>query len=48
METFLILNSAGIAAAVDQHERLMLALAAGRIDRSRLTDWLRHRLKPLP
>ena len=48
METFLILNSAEIAAAVDDQERLMLDLAADRIDRSRLTDWLRHHLKPLP
>jgi death-on-curing protein len=47
METFLVLNGTEIAAAVDDQERLMLDLAAGRIDRVYLTDWLRHHLKPL-
>ena len=47
METFLVLNGNEIAAAVDDQERLMLDLAAGRIDRAHLTDWLRHHLKPL-
>ena len=48
METFLILNGAEIYAPVDDQERLVLDLAAGRIDRSHLTDWLRHHLRPLP
>ena len=48
METFLILNGAEIYAPVDDQERLMLDFAAGRIDRSHLTDWLRHHLRPLP
>ncbi len=47
METFLVLNGAEIAASVDDQERLMLDLAAGRIDRTYLTDWLRHHLRPL-
>ena len=47
METFLVLNGAEIDAAVDEQERLMLDLAAGLIDRPRLTDWLRQHLKPL-
>ena len=47
METFLILNSAEIVATVDEQERLMLDLAAGRTDRAGLTDWLRHHLRPL-
>ena len=47
METFLILNGAEIAAAVDDQERLLLDLAAGRIDRSQLTDWLRQHFRPL-
>jgi death-on-curing protein len=47
METFLVLNGAEIDAAVDDQERLILDLAAGRIDRSQLTDWLRHHLRPL-
>ena len=48
VDTFLILNGAEIAAAADDQERLMLDLAAGRIDRSQLTDWLRQHLRPLP
>jgi death on curing protein len=47
METFLILNGAEIDAPVDDQERLMLDLAAGRIDRAQLTEWLRHHLRPL-
>ena len=46
METFLILNSAEIAAAVDEQARLMLDLAAGQVDRTHLTDCLRHHLRP--
>ena len=49
METLLILNSAEIAAAVDEQKRLMLDLAGGQVDHlPHLTDWLRHHLRPLP
>jgi death-on-curing protein len=47
METFLILNGAEIAAPVGEQERLMLDLAAGRIDGTELTEWLRLHLRPL-
>ena len=47
METFLVLNGSEIEAAVDEQERLILDLAAGRIDRTHLTDWLREHLRPL-
>lgn len=47
METFLVLNGAEIDAPVDDQERLMLGLAAGRIERRHLTEWLRQHLKPL-
>ena len=47
METFLVLNGAEIEAGVQEQERLMLDLAAGRVDRSQLTDWVRQHLKPL-
>ena len=47
METFLVLNGGEIDAPVDDQERLMLDLAAGRIGRSQLIDWLRQHLKPL-
>jgi death-on-curing protein len=47
METFLVLNGAEVDAQVGDQERVMLDLAAGRIDKSQLTDWLRQHLKPL-
>jgi death-on-curing protein len=47
METFLVLNGTEVDAPIDAQERLMLDLAAGRLDRSQLTDWLRQHLKPL-
>jgi death on curing protein len=47
METFLVLNGREINASTDEQERLILDLAGGRLDRSGLTDWLRHHLKPL-
>ena len=47
METFLVLNSTEIDAGLDEQERVMLDLAAGRIDRGQLVDWLRQHLKPL-
>jgi len=40
METVLVLNGTEIDAPVDDQERLMLDLAAGRIGRSQLIDWL--------
>jgi death on curing protein len=47
METFLVLNGSEIAATVDEQERLMLDLAARRIDRGQLIDWLRLHLRSL-
>ena len=47
METFLVLNGTEMNAPVDDQERLMLDLAAGRISPADLTDWLRQHLKPL-
>ena len=47
METFLVLNGAEIDAPVDDQERVILDLAAGRIGRSQLTDWLHQHLRPL-
>ena len=43
---FLVLNGTEIDAPVDDQERLMLDLAAGRIGRSQLIDWLRQHLRP--
>ena len=47
METFLVLNGAEIDASLDEQERVMLNLAAGRIDRVQLADWLHQHLKLL-
>jgi death-on-curing protein len=47
METFLVLNGAELDSQVDDQERIMLDLAAGRIDRRQLAEWLRQHLKPL-
>jgi death-on-curing protein len=47
METFLVLNGSEIAATVDEQERLMLDLAAGRTDRGQLADWLRLHVRSL-
>ena len=46
-QTFLILNGSEIDAPVNDQERLILDLAAGRIGRSHLVDWLRQHVKPL-
>jgi len=41
MEVLLVLNGIEIAASVDEQERLMLSLAAGKVSRIELLDWLR-------
>ena len=41
METFLVLNRLEIKVVVDEQERVILALAAGELDRDAFTDWLR-------
>jgi len=46
METFLVLNGFEIEAEADEQEHLMLALAAGDIDRSGLLKWLRNHVRP--
>ena len=47
METFLVLNGAEIDAGLEDQERLMLDLAAGRVERHQFVDWLRRHLKAL-
>jgi death-on-curing protein len=46
METFLILNGLEIEASVDEQERVMLDIAAGRTTRQALADWLVAHTKP--
>ena len=40
METFLILNGYEIEAIVDEQEKIILDLAAGKLTRKELTSWL--------
>jgi death on curing protein len=42
METFLVLNRLEIKAAVNEQERVILALAAGEFDRDAFTKWLQQ------
>jgi death on curing protein len=42
METFLVLNRLEIKATVDEQERIILALAAGELDRDAFTKWLQQ------
>jgi death-on-curing protein len=47
MEVFLILNGLELIGTVDEHERLMLDLADGRISREQLATWIEQRVKPV-
>jgi len=40
METFLVLNGFEINASVDEQERVILQLAASKLDRDEFTKWL--------
>jgi death on curing protein len=46
LETFLVLNGFEVEAEADEQEHLMLALAAGDIDRSGFLNWLRDHARP--
>jgi death on curing protein len=47
METFLVLNGQEIAASVDEQEKIILEVAAGKLDRNSFMEWLRFRLTPI-
>ena len=44
METFLVLNGFEIAAALDEQERVMLAVASGNVSRDGLAAWIREHI----
>ncbi len=44
METFLVLNGHEIIASADDQERVVLDVAAGRMERDALVEWLRAHL----
>jgi death-on-curing protein len=46
METFLVLNGYELAAAIDEQESLVLAVAAGEMKREELTAWVRAHAVP--
>ena len=45
MEVFLTLNGYEIVAPVDEQERLLLDLAAGKLTREQMTEWLEKHLQ---
>ena len=47
LETFLVLNGHELAAEVDDAERTMLSLAAGRLPRDTSETWVAEHLVPL-
>ncbi len=47
MEVFLVLNKKEINADIDEQEKMILALAAGEINRSFFTDWLNDHIQVL-
>ena len=47
METFLVLNGVEIVESLEEQERLMLDLAAGKISRIQLSNWLRQHVGPI-
>ena len=46
MEIFLVLNGYELSALVDEQERVMLQLAAGRLSRDDFVQWVRSRVIP--
>ena len=46
MEVFLVLNGYEVVTSVDDSESTFLDLAAGRLTRQQLTEWLRQRISP--
>jgi death on curing protein len=46
MEAFLILNGFEFTGTVDEHERLMLDLAAGKVEREQLAAWIDRHIEP--
>ena len=45
METFLVLNGSELDAPIDEQERVMLDLAAGRLSRDAFVEWIRGHVR---
>jgi death-on-curing protein len=48
METFLVLNGNEIEASVDEQERVMIEISAGRLQRAQLVEWLQDHVRTIP
>ena len=48
METFLVMNGIELAADVDDAEKIILTLAAGKLSREELLDWVTSHVQRLP
>jgi len=46
METFLVLNGFEVEASVEDQERILLDVAAGRLDRDQFAEWLSDHVRP--
>ncbi len=47
LETFLMMNGYEVVAPRDEQEQIILALAAGEMQRDEFTDWVRNHVQPL-
>lgn len=47
MEVFLVLNGHQIEASVDEHERVIVQVASGDMDREVFTRWLHDHVQPV-
>jgi death-on-curing protein len=47
LETFLVLNGFELDAPVDEHEQLVLSVAAGTTSRAELTAWVQTHMKKI-
>ena len=47
VEIFLVLNGLEIVTAVDEQEQIILALAAGELERDAFTNWLQRNVKSI-
>ncbi len=44
METFLVINGKEIKSTIDEQEKVILELAADKIDRKEFTEWVRNHI----
>ena len=47
MEVFLFLNDHEIKSGVDEQEKIILALAAGKLDRENFVIWIKNHITPI-